>query len=65
MAPAQARLFLRERPVAQTGDVLRFAPPLPGSVFAQLVQAIDKRPDSVAAGPSKNYVSAVEHIKAA
>jgi len=56
--------YLREHGIS-AAQGYRFAPPLPGSVFAQLVQAIDKRPDSVAAGPSKNYVSAVEHIKAA
>jgi sensor c-di-GMP phosphodiesterase-like protein len=57
-------VYLRENGIS-AAQGYRFAPPLPGSVFAQLVQAIDKRPDSVAAGPSKNYVSAVEHIKAA
>jgi sensor c-di-GMP phosphodiesterase-like protein len=46
-----------------------FAPPLPGSVFVQLVQAIDARGAKGSAdeltGSSKNYVSAVARIAAA
>lgn len=46
-----------------------FSPPVPGSVFVQLVQAMDKRAVSggkeTLAGPSKTYVTAVERIKAA
>jgi sensor c-di-GMP phosphodiesterase-like protein len=46
-----------------------FSPPVPGSVFTQLVQAIDGRATPGAkpalAGPSKTYVSAVEKLAAA
>jgi len=57
-------VYLREHGIS-AAQGYRFAPPLPGSVFTQLVQAIDKRADSVAEGPSKTYVNAVAHIKAA
>ena len=63
-------MYLRDRGIVAAQGYC-FSPPVPGSVFVQLVQAMDKRaaPGSISketlAGTPKSYVAAVEQIKAA
>jgi sensor c-di-GMP phosphodiesterase-like protein len=61
-------MYLREHGIIAAQGYC-FAPPLPGSVFVQLVQAMDSRTAAgtrdALTGPSKNFASAVARIAAA
>ena len=60
-------MYLRDQGIVAAQGYC-FSPPVPGSIFVQLVQAMDKRSTGAKeplAGPSKNYVAAVERVAAA